>query len=319
MSTMNKYFRNVFVINRGVDIHRMDTTHSILSRNNIKYSRFEAIVIDKETHLNVTNEMLGCALSHINIWKKIVDNKMKNALIFEDDIMLVDDWKERLNKSMTDIPENWDILTLGNFGIKDHSDKYTSPFNFILYTIVSICNLQNKKHKKLTDNIIIPYFFTGLYGYAVSYKGAKKLLSLINNKNDITFHIDVLISCKSEYLNIYSIKDDIVYQRIEDSTINTRNTSVTTSVTTSKNKNNKNTTLVNSKRSDTRNLKIHFDLLKLVDNKNIKYNYYMNVPVYKLRCINGYNVIVNGWLILFTLLLVIITVVIILKKLSFKL
>ena len=36
---MNKYFENVFVINRNVDIHRMDKTHDILSQNNIEYSR----------------------------------------------------------------------------------------------------------------------------------------------------------------------------------------------------------------------------------------------------------------------------------------
>lgn len=295
---MNKYFKNVFVINREIDKCRMYKTHNILTRNNIKYSRFEAVVINKETDVNITNEMLGCALSHMNIWKKIVDNKMENALIFEDDIMLVDDWDEKLNKSIKDVPKDWDILTLGNFGIKERTDKYTSPFNYILYSIVSLCNLQNKKHNKITDNIVSPYFFTGLYGYAVSLKGAKKLLSLIKDVKDITFHIDVLISCKSDYLHIYSLKDDIVYQRIESSTINT-NTSAVTSTNTNTNPKNVNNSyeLSGSDISKTVNLKIHLDLLKSVDNKNIKYNYYMNVPVYKLRCINGYNVIVNGWFI----------------------
>ena len=321
---MNKYFENVFVINRNVDIHRMDKTHDILSQNNIEYSRYEAVVIDKEVNSNITNEMLGCALSHMNIWKKIVSNNLENALIFEDDMMMVDNWEDTLHKSINDLPKDWDILTLGNFGIKDQSDKYNSPFNFILYAIVSICNLQNKKYKKITDNIIVPYFFTGLYGYAVSYKGAKKLLALINNIKDVTFHIDVLISCKSKYLNIYSMTNDIIYQRIEESTINNPiNTSINKPINTpinnpintpinthnkdqNKGDNNDSTdtnTSTSSNKTMNKNLKIHLELLQSVDNKNIKYNYYMNVPVYKLRCINGYNIIVNGWFIMITLVL----------------
>jgi GR25 family glycosyltransferase involved in LPS biosynthesis len=305
---MNKYFETVFVINRSVDVHRMGKTHSILSKNNIKYSRYEAVVIDDEVHSNITKEMLGCALSHMNIWKEIVNNKLESALIFEDDMMLVDNWEDTLDKSIIDLPKNWDILTLGNFGIKDKADKYNSPFNFILYALVTICNFQNKKYNKITNNIIVPYFFTGLYGYAVSYKGAKKLLALINDINDITFHIDVLISCKSKYLNIYSMTNDIVYQRIEESTINTYNKD---------NKKDHTPSTSTVHKTTNKNLKIHLDLLQSVDNKNIKYNYYMNVPVYKLRCLNGYNIIVNGWFITLTLILLFI----IIKRLrsSFKL
>jgi GR25 family glycosyltransferase involved in LPS biosynthesis len=281
---MNKYFENVFVINRSIDKARMEKTDSILSKNNIKYKRFEAVVIKEDVNTHVTNEMLGCGLSHRNIWEYVVDNKLENVLIFEDDMFLVDEWEMQLNKTMNDLPKDWDIFTLGCFGIKDPSDMYKSPFNFIFYNIITLLGLNNKKNKSIKKNIMIPYFFTGLYGYAVSYKGAKKLLSLIN---DINFHIDVLISCKSENLNIYSMKKDIVYQRIETSTINTTN-----NVTT------------NEKRDV--NLKIHLDLLdNIIDDKNIKYNYYMNVPVYKLRITKGYNVIVNGWFILFSIILLI--------------
>lgn len=285
---MNKYFENVFVINRSIDKARMKKTDEILSKNNINYKRFEAVVIKEDVNTHVTNEMLGCGLSHRNIWEYVVDNKLENVLIFEDDMFLVDEWEVQLNKAMNDLPTDWDIFTLGCFGIKDPSDMYNSPFNFIFYNIVTLLGLNNKKNKRIKKNVMIPYFFTGLYGYSVSYNGAKKLLSLIK---DINFHIDVLISCKSEYLNIYSMKKDIVYQRIETSTINTTN-DVTNDVSS------------NEKRGV--NLKIHLDLLdNMIDDKNIKYNYYMNVPVYKLRIAKGYNVIVNGWLILFSIIILV--------------
>lgn len=281
---IDNYFKNVFVINRKCDIERMKKTHHILVKNNIKYKRFDAVVIKKEIDSHVTNEMLGCGLSHRNIWEYIVKNKLEHGLIFEDDMLLTNDWKKRLEKAIKVLPNDWDIFTLGCFGIKQVSDKYNSPFNFIFYIIVTMLGIYNKKNKRVNNDIIIPYFFTGLYGYVVSYKGAKKLLSLIK---DINFHIDVLISCKSEHLNIYCMQSDIVYQRIEESTISTTEKSNDIS------KNN--------------NYKIHLNILNKIDDKNIKYDYYMNVPVYKLKILDS-NVIVNGWFILILICILIICI-----------
>ena len=103
--SMNKYFENVFVINRSIDKARMEKTDSILSKNNIKYKRFEAVVIKEDVNTHVTNEMLGCGLSHRNIWEYVVDNKLENVLIFEDDMFLVDEWEMQLNKAMNDLPK----------------------------------------------------------------------------------------------------------------------------------------------------------------------------------------------------------------------
>ena len=294
---INNYFKHVFVINRKCDIERMKKTHDILVKNNIKYKRFDAVVIKEKVDSHVTNEMLGCGLSHRNIWEYIVHNKLKNVLIFEDDMFLTNDWKVHFKKAIKQLPNEWDIFTLGSFGIKQDSDKYNSPFNFIFYIIVTMLGVYNKKNKQLNDNIVIPYFFTGLYGYAVSYNGAKKLLSLIN---DINFHIDVLISCKSEQLNIYSLKNDIVYQRIEESTISTN---ATVNVK-------QESDLVMTPACQDINYKIHLNILNIIDDKNIKYDYYMNVPVYKLRIGDepGCNIIINGWFILIVLIIFILVI-----------
>lgn len=103
-----------------------------------------------------------------------------------------------------------------------------------------------------------------------------------------------MISCKSEKLNIYSLKNDIVYQRIEESTISTH---------------------VKQKQEPNLgcqdiNYKIHLNILNIIDDKNIKYNYYMNVPVYKLRIGHEprYNIIINGWFILIVLVIFIVLI-----------
>lgn len=270
---MNSFLKNVFVINRSIDKERMKTTHDILTRNQINYSRFEAITIDHNTS-HMTDEIIGCGMSHMHIWNHVVSNNLKSAVIFEDDIFLKEDWKTILNIALKELPDDWDILTLGNTGIKFKFDKYETPFHFIFYNIISLLNLGNKKYNNTSfHNITIPYFFTGAYGYAISNNGAKKLLNLIN---DINFHIDVLMSSHSKLLNIYSLNNDIVYQRSEKSTISKPKP------LWEKNK-----------------YKIHLNLFNdsMKDNKNVSYNYYMNVPVYRIFFLNK-EFIINGWFLL---------------------
>jgi glycosyl transferase family 25 len=280
---MNEYFKEIFVINRDIDTKRMMDTDRILSDNKIKYSRSEATVIDvRDSHL--TNEIIGCALSHIKLWHKIVNENIESALIFEDDMFLTDDWNEVLQKGINDLPNDWDIFTLGNFGIKNKDDIYDSPFNFIFYCIINCLNIECET-KKISENIVVPYFFTGLYGYAVSNKGAKKLISRIKDINDIKFHIDVMISMYNKELNIYSLNKDIVYQRLEESTINT------------------NTVMKNNR------IKLHFEILNKVDTKNIKYDYYMNVPIYKFN-FSKYEIVINGWFLFIIFLIMLIILVI---------
>lgn len=295
---MSSFLKNVFVINRLIDKERMEKTHDILSKNNINYSRFEAIDLsnlssEEKKNLNyknhMTNEILGCALSHMHLWAHIVSNDLDYGVIFEDDITFKENWEQTLNIALKELPKDWDIFTLGNTGIKFKYDKYDSPFNFIFYHIITLLNIQNKKYNnEMYDNITIPYFFTGAYAYAISKQGAKKLLNLIN---DINFHIDVLISSHSDLLNIYSLNNDILYQRTENSTIAVKSIQ----------QNNK--------------LKLHLNLFNnsFKDSKNVSYNYYMNVPVYKINLLNK-EIIINGWFIIFILIIIIITILTVLKK-----
>ena len=259
----------------------MHDTEQILKKNNIQYTRQKAVVIDsKETeNSHLTNEIIGCALSHITLWKTIVKKELKSAVIFEDDMFLIEGWQDILKDGVRDTPDDWDILTLGNFGIKTKSDMYDSPFNFILFCIVKCLNMGYEcDNRYITRNIIKPYFFTGLYGYAISNKGARKLLKYMKNMEDIKFHIDVMISYYNKNINIYSLSNDIVYQRLETSTINT------------------NTVMKNNR------IKFHFEIINYIDSKNVKYDYYMNVPIYKLNMLH-YEIIINGWFILIVLLL----------------
>jgi glycosyl transferase family 25 len=60
---------------------------------------------------------VGCALSHIAVWQWMVDNNQPFCLIFEDDVVVPDDLKERANQLIaTSLLKNtgqWDMWLLG--------------------------------------------------------------------------------------------------------------------------------------------------------------------------------------------------------------
>lgn len=66
---------------------------------------------------------IGCALSHIAIWKWMVDNNQEMCLVFEDDALVPPDFIERANNCIREStilkdPKKWDIWLLG--GIWDN-------------------------------------------------------------------------------------------------------------------------------------------------------------------------------------------------------
>lgn len=102
---------------------------------------------------------LGCALSHLNIYKKLLEDiNYDSYLIFEDDVefsLSIDQIVNILNN----VPETYDVLHLSK------SDWY--PFI---------------KNYKINDYFYSPFknYFNRLTGYMVSKKGADNLLKYAN-------------------------------------------------------------------------------------------------------------------------------------------
>lgn len=53
---------------------------------------------------------IGCAQSHVNIWRYMVQQNLEYALIFEDDACLDKDWVNKL--ALLKLPEEWDLVLL---------------------------------------------------------------------------------------------------------------------------------------------------------------------------------------------------------------
>ena len=71
------------------------------------------------THHELTPGAVGCYMSHIGAWKKLVASNRPFALIFEDDADVPPDMFAKLSQCMKEIPENWDLFLLGWEGSGD--------------------------------------------------------------------------------------------------------------------------------------------------------------------------------------------------------
>ena len=232
---MKKYVDNVYLINMDKDTERLIKVTKECKKFNINFERFSGVnplkLSKKELNKYVTqtcqnicpNGIIGCGVSHLKIYEDALKNNYKNILVLEDDVYFCDELYEEIDNAMKELPEDYDILYLGCFGWCDKKQIYNLDLNLLyhLYTYFlskfkSKC--KNECEKKLNNNykyIHIPEFPLSTHAMIISKKGCKKLLNLIEK---INYHIDVTIALKSNELNIYTTKKQLINQTWNDST-----------------------------------------------------------------------------------------------------
>ncbi len=55
---------------------------------------------------------IGCSLSHIGVYQKIIEENIDRALILEDDIIFIKNIEEYFKPLLRDMPEDWDIIQI---------------------------------------------------------------------------------------------------------------------------------------------------------------------------------------------------------------
>lgn len=165
---------NVFVINLERRKDRLKFVNNQLQKNNIKYTRFNAfdgkklhqykneidLYINKNSEIMKNNGQIGCSLSHLILWEKVVEKKMKHALIFEDDVIILDNFNERLNNIIKELPEDYNLVLLGGTTMKGSL-------------------IDGKQY--ILQGANYPEFNWCLHAYLINYKFAEKLLIDIKN------------------------------------------------------------------------------------------------------------------------------------------
>jgi len=135
------------------------------------------------------NGEIGCWLTHLQLYYQIVENFEKTgrdnpSIILEDDIDVDVNFKELVNKSLSNLPYDWEIFYVG-------------------------CNLP-AEIELLFNNIAISKKFYGTYAYVVRNADAAKKLISISNKSDCQVADHIFLDAIRERI----LRSYIAYPRI---------------------------------------------------------------------------------------------------------
>ncbi len=124
----------------------------------------------------MTKGAIGCTLSHKLVFEKILYGEHDYVLILEDDITFVDNFNDKLNNLLKNMP-SYDMLFLG---------------------------YHNKNDLKKYEHYDTPYEIWGLFGYIINKKAAKRLLEVF----PITLQIDSELPRAFPDLKVYAVKKE---------------------------------------------------------------------------------------------------------------
>ena len=151
--------------------------------------------------------VIGCALSHYNIWIELLNDKKNDYyVIFEDDFSLSENFSEIFNFTKKWL-ESGDVSCMIPGDVSHQSPSENVDMLFLGYHTHNKINNTNSTSYVITnyDNDL---YIGGFFSYIITKNGAKKILKYIE-ENGIKHGIDYLIKINSD-LNVCEVKPHIV-------------------------------------------------------------------------------------------------------------
>ena len=174
-SEINKRVDRIYVINLLEDIHKRNYIITIMKKYGINFTLLIVerisyeILVQFDKNLPISVNELGCCISHLWCLYQIIYKKIKNVIIFEDDIILHKEFEQKFIHIYDKNP-NIDFLLLGAH------DYNFSKFNYK--------NVKDKIYKPSKDK---DNFYNNLYGAHANYysaKAAKRMFKIRTYKID---------------------------------------------------------------------------------------------------------------------------------------
>jgi GR25 family glycosyltransferase involved in LPS biosynthesis len=159
---------------------------------------------EKSRFKNLTDGEISLMLHHFECYK-IISEKYDYAIIFEDDVILADNFKSKIEKYISDLPGDWDMLFFGE-GQGVHIPQYRLRPDVNIY----------KKMTDLKNNI--PGGIDGSTrcadSYIVSKKCARKIVQVIDKLQITNIPLDHLLNKINHFckFNIYWAEPTLVIQ-----------------------------------------------------------------------------------------------------------
>lgn len=166
---------------KAIDAKKIDI-EKLKKKNLIGEYGLSTLKQNKRIHHHQFNTMgaIGCYMSHIKTWEKILNSKCKYGLIFEDDIEFNNNMTEDIIYNyISKLPNDWDILLLNKNRVTMYNIK---------------------------DNLYKIKKFLCLHSYIVNKNSISKMIKEILPINQ---QIDFKLSClaNQNILNIYLFND----------------------------------------------------------------------------------------------------------------
>jgi glycosyl transferase family 25 len=201
-----------FVVNLERRPDRWDAIESTLDNlHSLKSTRYPAVdgstlvptvqlqqIFDGNDY-NMRRGMVGCALSHIQLYIELLKSEAFEYCILEDDITFVPEFDAKLASVYDQLKDfEWDMLYLGHHLAKDRItdesyDRKTMP-----------------RVEKWNRRMSLSRSLGGTGGYLISRSGATKLLAVIN-KTGMTNGIDTVQQKAANDMNIFYAIPHLIY------------------------------------------------------------------------------------------------------------
>jgi len=135
-------------------------------------------------HYDITRGAVGCYLSHLDIYRKIVESDKEYGLIFEDDVIIDKLVYEKMIYGLNTLPDDWEMYMLG-------------------ITCINCNTITN--YSKVNR-------FWGTHAYFIKRTTAVKLLGYLNKLINKQIDADISLLIKNNHLIVYAMNPSIVDQ-----------------------------------------------------------------------------------------------------------
>ena len=187
---------------------RREWVDSHLKKFNIPFEYFDALSsTDNRNNIKflqgIKSGNIGCTLSHYNLIKNYSDDKILG--IFEDDVLLCEDFNERFSYIENNFNLDWDIFFLSSFyHLNDDKARWNVTGDFEFTDIKYIHRVYGS-------------FCT--HSYLVNPKSKDKIIKLMEENFSKSFAIDHLYILIQPQLNCFSFTPGMTNQIISNSDI----------------------------------------------------------------------------------------------------
>lgn len=137
---------------------------SVLTAHNIKYKK-------RRSHYEIDKVgAVGCSLSHFACWRALLESSAPAMVVFEDDVAIPRDLRDRLTMVMRELPAEWDMVHF-----------HRTAFAGGRYD----CEPTGEGKWQACESLM------GTFGYMISREGARRLLE---KAYPIELHVDAYMA-----------------------------------------------------------------------------------------------------------------------------